>query len=300
MVCVLHGDPTLPAWMDDESVASALHLVVNDDGPGRYLRLPPARSVHRNDTPLGFAHNVNAALGRLWGGQRDAPDLAICANFDLELVGASLTALAHCLRSHPGAAAAAPRLTDRQGRPVFSVGTPPTALKEFTRAVGLREGGLQRALRAVLRRRRSWQTRNQAGSGSRLLGPDEYLPWTCLALRRAAWEEVGPLDERFPMYGEDIDWGRRAAAGGWSAVLVDVGRVVHQERATHGARTNAMYELSHARLHAKYGDAALGRWQSRGLTARRVLGRGSRAGGALPPLDWDYLRQGLASDGAAR
>lgn len=263
VVCVLHGNPELPAWLRDPSLN--LHLVVNDPAPGAYLELPAA-SVYVNTLPLGFAANVNAALARVWG---TGVEVAVCVNFDLELDPVALPRLVAALDGDR-VALAGPVMQDFSGRPAFSVGGPPTALKEFTRAAGLRSGGAQRVVRGVLRRVPAWQGRNL---GARVLEPWEYLPWTCVALRRAAWEAVGPLDERFVMYAEDLDWGRRAAAAGWQSRLVDVGPVRHAERATRDARSDEVYEQSHAALHAKWARPDLARWQTRGQRLQKVLGR---------------------------
>ena len=36
-----------------------------------------------------------------------------------------------------------------------------------------------------------------------------------MLIRRAAWDDVGPLDEGYFMYLEEIDWCRRARRRGW-------------------------------------------------------------------------------------
>jgi GT2 family glycosyltransferase len=259
LVCVLHGDPVLPAWIFE--LASIVHVVVNDPGPGRYDALPPVRELHVNAVPLGFAANVNAALSRV------SAEVVVCANFDLEMAADVPARLASSLLADPALGIVGPVLTGADGEPVFSVGGPPTALKEFTRAAGLRSGRPQQLVRAVLRRTGRWQSRNVEG---RVLAEGEYLPWTCVAIRRQAWLDVGPLDERFEMYAEDLDWGRRAAAAGWRARLVDVGAVVHAERATRDRRTDRLYEQSHQRYHEKWDRPDLARWQRRGLALRRL------------------------------
>jgi GT2 family glycosyltransferase len=37
----------------------------------------------------------------------------------------------------------------------------------------------------------------------------------CVLIGRAAWEDVGPLDEGYFMYFEEVDWCRRASRRGW-------------------------------------------------------------------------------------
>jgi GT2 family glycosyltransferase len=44
------------------------------------------------------------------------------------------------------------------------------------------------------------------------------VDWICgsfLLMRRACLDQIGPLDERFFIYDEDIDWCRRARSAGW-------------------------------------------------------------------------------------
>ncbi len=262
VICVLHGNPVLPPWL--EALGPLVHLVINDPGPGRYVALPAVREVWVNDQPLGFAANVNAAFERI-----DTP-VVVCVNFDLEMAPGVPALLVDALTAHPGVGLVAPVLRNRRGELVFSVGSQPTPLKEFTRAAGLRSGRPQRVARAVLRRLPRWQQRNE---DARVLTPEEYLPWTCVAVRRQAWDAVGPLDEQFEMYAEDLDWGRRASRKGWSARLVDVGTVIHTERATRSRATDELYERSHALLHAKWDQPNQARWQRRGRSLRRLWSR---------------------------
>lgn len=285
-VVVLHGDPVVPPWIFDLARMTRLWLVVNDPAPGCYQHLPPEAEVIVNAQPRGFAANVNAAF------RQAAPGATalLCANFDVDLSLDSLQLLARALRERPDAAVAAPLLTDQQGAPVFSAGSLPTPAKELLRAIGLRGPAAMRLQRVVLRRRRTWRERNSAAI-CRVLGAGEYLPWTVIAVSVPAWEALGPLDERFELYAEDLDWGLRAAEAGWAALLIDAGRVVHTERATRSPTTTAVYERSHQALHAKYGWNGPARWQARGLAWRRW----TPLRWTTARLDWDVVdgRRGL-------
>jgi GT2 family glycosyltransferase len=53
----------------------------------------------------------------------------------------------------------------------------------------------------------------------------------CLLIRRSVLHRIGLLDERFFMYGEDLDWCLRAREAGWS-VRYEPSVVVHHQ---HGA-----------------------------------------------------------------
>lgn len=274
----------MPGWLADVARTGRLYLTVNDPADHPYGDPPAGASVTENPTPRGFAENVNAALRKVF--VDDDQEAACVVNFDMQLDGGSLDALAGVLGDQPDLGVVGAVLRGTDGAPIFSVGTWPTPLKEFLRASGLRSPALVAAQRRLLRRRRGWAARNTALAGAvRPLGSDEYLPWTCLAIRRQTWTDVGPLDERFPLYGEDIDWSLRCHQSRWRLGVRDCGSVVHFERATRGPLADSLYEVSHLELHRKWGwDASL-RWQRRGLRARRSwpLRRWTE------PLDWSHL-----------
>jgi len=56
----------------------------------------------------------------------------------------------------------------------------------------------------------------------------------CMLIRRAVVERIGPLDVRFFMYGEDLDWCLRAREAGWSVRYQPEVVVQHQ----HGAASS--------------------------------------------------------------
>ncbi len=73
---------------------------------------------------------------------------------------------------------------------------------------------------------------------------DGYLGGACLAVNRAAWQQIGGMDEEFFLYGEETDWQDRAKAAGWRVLLADELQIEHGNPAaaktsepgsTHGA-----------------------------------------------------------------
>jgi N-acetylglucosaminyl-diphospho-decaprenol L-rhamnosyltransferase len=51
-----------------------------------------------------------------------------------------------------------------------------------------------------------------------------------LVLRRAAFEQVGPFDERYFMYFEETEWQHRLHDAGWRIALVPSARILHLHR----------------------------------------------------------------------
>jgi GT2 family glycosyltransferase len=60
----------------------------------------------------------------------------------------------------------------------------------------------------------------------RITDVDVLTGWFWM-VRREALEQVGPLDDRFFMYGEDIDWSKRFHAAGWRVVFYPEAEAVH-------------------------------------------------------------------------
>jgi GT2 family glycosyltransferase len=86
------------------------------------------------------------------------------------------------------------------------------------------------------------------------------------AYRRAAWEEVGGLDEGVLFYGEDLDLALRIRTAGWKAVATPEAVAVHLGSATFGRRS------AWQRYHGGF---------ARGYFARRYRILGTRSGPRL-------------------
>jgi GT2 family glycosyltransferase len=59
-----------------------------------------------------------------------------------------------------------------------------------------------------------------------------YLTGACLAIRREAWDSLGPFDCEFFLYGEEADWQSRALAAGWRVRLENESGVRHSAQGT--------------------------------------------------------------------
>jgi N-acetylglucosaminyl-diphospho-decaprenol L-rhamnosyltransferase len=68
----------------------------------------------------------------------------------------------------------------------------------------------------------------------------------CMLVRGEAIAQVGLLDERFWMYGEDLDWSLRMRACGWRTVYRPQVIVHHVKRAASRSSPRARYEFQRA------------------------------------------------------
>jgi N-acetylglucosaminyl-diphospho-decaprenol L-rhamnosyltransferase len=69
-----------------------------------------------------------------------------------------------------------------------------------------------------------------------------------MLVRTAALNGVGLLDERFWMYGEDLDWAKRIKDSGWRVVYFPSVEVLHVKRASSDQNERAEYEFNRAML----------------------------------------------------
>jgi GT2 family glycosyltransferase len=99
-----------------------------------------------------------------------------------------------------------------------------------------------------------------------------------MLVRREVLDEVGPLDESYFMYGEDLDWAFRMKAQGWRIIYNPAARATHLKRAASAkarSRTiRAFYEAMRI-FYRRHYQAAYPRWVSwliyRAIDAREGL-----------------------------
>ncbi len=156
-------------------------------------QFPSVRLV-RSETNLGFAGGVNRAATFANG------SALLVLNSDARLEPGALDRLGDLLDRRPRAGLVAPALFYPDGRPQPAAFRFPGLvqialdLHPVDRLVNTRLNGRIHATRP---------TRIDHPLGA------------CMLIQRAAWADVGPLDEGYFMYLEEIDWCRRARARGW-------------------------------------------------------------------------------------
>lgn len=185
-----------------------------DPSAARAVAAKASRRLLSEPGNVGFAAAVNDGLAL------GSAEVVLLANPDILSVTGSFEDVRRIFEENPEAGAVAPHLVDADGR-LQHCRRRFTRFDLFAPAVGV----------AWLPRRlvRRW--------GNPMLEWDhgeervvESATGALLFVRRAAIDDVGPLDERFFMYWEETDWLERARAKGWELVFTPAVRGVHAVR----------------------------------------------------------------------
>src|SRR5207253_8288373 len=71
--------------------------------------------------------------------------------------------------------------------------------------------------------------------------PIDHPLGACMLIRRTAWDDVGPLDEGYFMYVEEVDWCQRARQRGWQIWHLPGAVAVHHGGSATRQRPEAMF-----------------------------------------------------------
>jgi N-acetylglucosaminyl-diphospho-decaprenol L-rhamnosyltransferase len=195
--CLDSLEPTPTVVVDNASRDKTIEAI----GTGR-----ASVRVLRKTENGGYAVAVNA-------GAALAPDDDIfIVNPDVTVPPGGIGALEAYLAEHPSVAIAVPRLVYSDGSPQESIRRFPNPLALLARRVPLvaRSGPGRRALARYL----------YAGHDTSSPRPVEWALGAAMLVRRAAWSEVGGMNERFFLYGEDTDWCYRMWKARWEVHVV--------------------------------------------------------------------------------
>ena len=162
----------------------------------------------------GYAGGVNLGMAK------SKAELVLLMNPDVIVLPGCVPALVESLRD--GAAVAGPRFYWDRGKRLLQ---PPSEVR--TRRQELLSLLAGKSERWAARARHRWRRharRHWQASGPL---PSHALSGGLLALRRQAWEAVGPFDEGFRLYFEETDWLLRAKRRGLPGRYVPGAEAVH-------------------------------------------------------------------------
>ena len=239
----------LQSVLDDARAANlAVEIIVVDnasrDGTVEMLRADfPRARVIANTENAGFTRGNNQGLASA----SDARYLFLL-NPDTEIFPGALRALTAFMDAPENARAGivGPQL-------VYADGTLQSSRRRFpTFATALLEST---KLEQLFPRNR-WLT------NYRLLNTDDaraqdvdWVVGAAMFARRAVYEQIGGLDERFFMYSEELDWCLRAKQNGWRVLYFPDARVLHHEAKSSAqaiAQRDIYFHSSKVRYFKKY------------------------------------------------
>jgi N-acetylglucosaminyl-diphospho-decaprenol L-rhamnosyltransferase len=204
-----------PQWCA-ETVAS-LHagtipvdVTIIDNG-GLPEAVEGARVV-RSGQNLGFSGGANAALADWLQGEST---WCLITSHDLRLAPDCLAVMLGVVGRSPGVGIAAPGLGQAGGRDLLPKHEP-LLWHRRTRAVPFPRPQVE---------------------GAELCS---WVSGSCLLIRRAMVDDIGPFDERYGSYAEDVDLCFRANQAGWDVVMVRGAEATTVGTASRGAATTLM------------------------------------------------------------
>lgn len=261
-------DLTLRCVESLEAEGTPLEIVVVDDGGSDGTAEALAAhdvEILRQSPAGGFTRAANLGLARARG------EILLLLNSDTEVEPGALSNLLAAFDRDPELGVAGASLHYPDGSPQWSGGRAPSLLWLF----GL-TSGLPRLLARLPRYRRV------KGVGAAPGGVD-WVTGAALAMRRRVWEQVGPLDEGFRFYAQDLDVCLRAGAAGWKVELLPDVRVMHHHGATISGSAGSGGNQEGGRQNAELLWSDLLRWarKSRGGSWGRRAALVMRAGAAL-------------------
>jgi N-acetylglucosaminyl-diphospho-decaprenol L-rhamnosyltransferase len=175
----------------------------------------PSVRVLPRESRAGLAANLNFGID-----ETTAPYVMLC-NSDIAFRDGSIDELAAFLDDTPRAGMAAPILLSAEGS------VRPSARRWYTWGALASLKGPWRGLLSrfeVVRRSvyADWDMRDARRV--------DWVPCPATMVRRAALEETGLLDEKFPLYFNDVDICMRMHLAGWEIWCVPEAEVVHLEQ----------------------------------------------------------------------
>ncbi len=191
-----------------------------DDSVARVRAAYPHVAIIENGCNNGFGRACNQAIRRAGG------EFVLLLNNDAHVEPDALNRMEQDFRELPRAGVVAGRLHGPDGRPQRSHGVLPTVRAEL----GL---GRQPLPKLVADR----------------VSEVETVVGACMAVRRAAIDQAGLLDEAFFFYFEETEWCLRLRRHGWQVMLDPRIRVTHLKGAsTRTVRRGAQVEMLRSRL----------------------------------------------------
>lgn len=200
----------------------------------------------------GFAAGNNAGIERASG------RYVLLLNPDVEVREGTLGDLVGALDSRPDVGIASVVQVGSDGRLQYSMRRFPSPLRDLGESLFAARWPVARRLQELETRREVYEREHS---------PD-WVVGAFLCVRAAALARIGPLDERFFLYSEEIDLCKRARDAGWDVRHLPTLTVVHHAGRRDGG--DLMAQLAHSRT--LYAHKHHGPLRARAIRAALAVG----------------------------
>jgi len=192
----------------------------SSDGSQEMIRSQfPKVQLIVNEKNLGFSKAVNQGIAESRG------RFVALVNSDIMMQPGVLVELVGELKHRDDLGAVGPQLVGADGQPQQSGGFAPTPVAVLRQFAGFP---------------RLWHSSGHGIGVWNMSDKPWNVDWLCGALmvvRKDALDQVGPLDDSYFMYAEDMEFGLRLKAAGWGSELLCAIRVEHLRGGSGTAKT---------------------------------------------------------------
>ncbi len=261
----------------DHALRLSVTVVDNasSDGSAEMVRAEfPGVKLIANATNVGYSAGNNVAM-RAFGFDRFPPETAerlpryvLLLNPDTLLPPTALAEMVRFMDEHPQIGAAGPRVRrpdgslDRACRRSF-----PTPEVSFYRMTGLSR---------LFAGSRRFNAYNLEYLPEDAVHPVDSVVGAYMQVRREAILDAGLLDERFFMYGEDLDWAKRIKDAGWEVWYNGAVEITHVKEAASSQSSKSRIDFYEAMwlFYQKHYRAETGWLLDKSIMAG-IVGKGS-------------------------
>jgi N-acetylglucosaminyl-diphospho-decaprenol L-rhamnosyltransferase len=209
----------------------------SDDESAAIAQQYPSVKLHINTKRQGFSANNNFGMAKATG------RYLLLLNPDTEIQPGALSQLIEFMDTHPQVGMCGAQLLFPDGQIQPSPRRFPTLGSVIARRT---------PLRIFLKQSRLNQHHLMQDLDRTQPQPVDWLLGACMFIRREVLETVGPLDEGYFLYVEDIDWAHRMHTTGWQVYYVPTAQIIHHHIAVSDKKLWSRYMWLHLKSMVRY------------------------------------------------